>query len=160
MRKIIITTIFILLSIASTCFAVNPLLLPDENSLLPLDTNRWKLFYININDFAIYADSENYTHIHEVLHDDCRMVDMWEWRVYFKTDSPDLFNDTYTISNVIYDFSCKTVSIKRIIEYDKAGNVLRDFSYSDSPKRIVPSSTGELVFKAMDYYDTHSINKK
>ena len=160
MRKIIITTIFILLSIASTCFAVNPLLLPDENSLLPLDTNRWKLFYININDFAIYADSENYTHIHEVLHDDCRMVDMWEWRVYFKTDSPDLFKDTYTISNVIYDFSCKTVSIKLFIEYDKAGNVLRDFSYSYSPKRIIPSSTGELVFKAMDYYDTHSINKK
>lgn len=53
MRKIIITTIFILLSIASTCFAVNPLLLPDKNPLLPVDTNRWKLFYINTKQMIL-----------------------------------------------------------------------------------------------------------
>ena len=147
-----------LLSIASVCLASNPLLHSDREPVLPPDKNCWKMIYLNPNDFVIFVDSENYQPTHELLHDNCRMADTWEWRAYFNNDSSDLFKDTYTISNVIYDFNCKTISIQRIIEYDKTGKMLGDFSYSYSPKRIIPESTGELIFKGMDYYDKHKTN--
>lgn len=33
--------------------------------------------------------------------------------------------------------------------------MLGDFSYRGMPERIIPSSEGELIFKAMNHYDTH-----
>lgn len=143
-----------LLSIASVCLAANPLLSSNKDSVIPGNLERWKMIYASLDSFLIFVDSENYTPTREVFHANCRMADVWEWDVRFKEDASGL-EDTYTILNIIYDFSCKTISIKRIIEYDKTGKMLGDFSYSELPERIIPSSEGELVFKAMNHYDTH-----
>lgn len=153
MRKII-ALIIMLFSLTSTCFAINPLLSSSKSSVIPDNTDRWKLIYMSPDSFVIFVDSENYIPTFEALHTNCRMADAWEWHVRLKKDFSG-FEDTYSILNIIYDFSCKTISIKRIIEYDRNGKMLGDFSYRGMPERIIPSSEGELIFKAMNHYDTH-----
>lgn len=160
--KRLITLLIILLSLASTCFAINPLLPSNEVSVLPKNTERWKLLYINPFSFVEYIDAESYhsyTDSDNNLHSDCPIISSWFWRVRFKKNDTynqgAVFEDTYRLAFKIYDLKCKTVSVKRIAEYDKYGSLLHDAKYNDPPEQIIPDSVGEEIFESIKYYAEH-----
>lgn len=74
MRRII-ALVIMLFSLTSTCFAINPLLSSSKSSVIPDNTDRWKLIYMSPDSFVIFVDSENYIPTFEALHTNCRMAD-------------------------------------------------------------------------------------
>lgn len=62
-------------------------------------------------------------------------------------------NALYTICNIIYDFNCKTIQVKRIVEYNKNNSCIDDFTFNDAPVQVVPGSFGEALLKGVIDYD-------
>lgn len=154
--KLMISIALFAISLASPCFAINPLM--PQNSVLPKDTNRWKMIYLNPPYCAEYVDSENYrSYINEynIAHSSCRMISSWFWRVSFQNDNTLILKDTYTISFMICDLNCKTIDVRRVVEYDKNGKCLGDFEYNDLKEKVIPNSVGEEFLKYLKYYDEH-----
>ena len=161
MRRIIALAIM-LFSLTSTCFAINPLLSSTEGSVLPSTNSRWKLLYINTSSFVEYIDAESYhsyTGSGNKLHSNCPIVSSWFWRVRFKNSDAyhqgAIFEDTYRLGFKVYDLKCKTISIHRISEYDKYGNLVHDAKCDDTPESIIPDSIGEEIFESVKYYAEH-----
>lgn len=144
--KKIIVTIVALLSLFNIALSEN---IPGT----PADDKRWK-FLVFSNDFTlVFLDTDSYTSYvsqNEFRHNRCRIANVWEWHTLGKNNPT---NALYTICNIIYDFNCKTIQVKRIVEYNKNNSCIDDFTFNDAPVQVVPGSFGEALLKGVIDYD-------
>ena len=142
-KNILLSMCFLFLSF-SNCFA--------SNDPYPHDTSRWKLICENNDSEKVFLDTHTYKFYinqYDSAHKNCHVANAWVWYAMGKNN----FNASFmTLSNAIYDFSCRTIQLIRTIDYDENKKVIYDDVSRISPRQIIPESLGEKVFEQVEEY--------
>lgn len=144
MRRVLIVLCFLLLCFTQNCFA--------SKDAWPADTQRWMLLCADNNCGEVFLDEStyrSYTSSHDSVHEHCRMANVWIW---YAVGKDGFF---ITIHNVLFDFSCRTTQVLRVIEYDKNQKLTNDFPMNVPPMQVIPGSLGEEILTRIKEYDNY-----
>lgn len=149
MKKVIATTVFILMSFVSTCFALK----------FPDDLERWSFFFRSpttmeyIDNQSYHSFYGNYTDKSGAIHRNHYIIATWKWSTYFEGEEPEK-GVAYSLEYDVYDMNCNLVGVRRLIDYDKNGKLIND-AHLNFVLDTIPGSVGESEIEALRKFDKY-----